>query len=364
IDAAQDFVGDKWIASGVEINNVYASTHVIVFDRDASESHDHRRVVVDPVNATVLGEKPESPFFRIVLDIHRRLYAGTFGRILVELTTCWTIFLTLTGFYLWWPKSWRKLAGVLKPRLKGNKYVALRDIHAIPGALLSPILILIAFTGLLYSVLWGTAYLTIGFTSGAFDLSVNPPQSTVPTGEAAAEQRISPDDVYGLMRDYQMPTVRISIELPTKPESSYAIKSGYTWGPSIASALFVDQYSGEVIQSVGLLDLPVMAQWALLNYPLHVGSIMGLASKVLWLVACLILCAAPITGVWMWLQRRKPNQTGFPKRYHARLPSWLMLSLAALGVCLPIAGLSMIVIAVGDWIAARMTRTNSMDAEG
>lgn len=33
------------------------------------------------------------------------------------------------------------------------------------------------------------------------------------------------------------------------------------------------------------------------NFPLHVGTIWRLPSKILWLVACLILTTAPVTGV-------------------------------------------------------------------
>ncbi len=49
-------------------------------------------------------------FMQIVKKIHGELMIGDVGSFLVELAACWTVVLTLTGLYLWWPRNhsdWR-----------------------------------------------------------------------------------------------------------------------------------------------------------------------------------------------------------------------------------------------------------------
>ena len=51
----------------------------------------------------------------------------------VELVTCWTIVLVISGVYLWWPRRRERVWGTFLPRLRRHPYVALRDLHAVSG---------------------------------------------------------------------------------------------------------------------------------------------------------------------------------------------------------------------------------------
>src|SRR5262249_52335881 len=88
---------------------------------------------VDPYRGRFLGAIEQGGFFDIVLKLHRQLFVGTTGRIIVELTTCWSIVLVATGMYLWWPRKLRQLWGVWLPRLRRKPYVVLRDLHSVGG---------------------------------------------------------------------------------------------------------------------------------------------------------------------------------------------------------------------------------------
>lgn len=350
VSEVQQELGDGWTASSIDINNQSGGVYAV---GATNNHHDHRHVYINASTGVVLGELPEHNFFSIVLGLHRRLYAGTPGRVLVELTTCWTVLLVLTGLWLWWPRNWGRLRAALTPRLSGKRYTALRDLHAIPGALAGPIAALVAVTGLLYSVVWGTTFLAAGYGSGSFDIVVNPPQSA-PSDEMPLP--VGPDAAYATATGLDIPTARVSIALPHAPQDAYAIKSGFAWGPSISSIVHVDQFTGEVIQHRTLAQLPVMAQWTQWNYPLHVGSVMGLTTKLVWLLVCLVLTAAPVTGVWMWLQRKKPGTSGLPRRHSVRLPRWLVVSILLLGVLLPLAGVSMLLVGGFEWWRSRRER--------
>ena len=81
---------------------------------------------VDPYRGQYLGGIEQGGFFDVVLKLHRSLFVGTTGRIVVELTTCWTMVLVATGIYLWWPRKANQLWGVWLPRLRRKPYILLR----------------------------------------------------------------------------------------------------------------------------------------------------------------------------------------------------------------------------------------------
>lgn len=88
---------------------------------------------VDPYRGHYLGAIKQGGFFDVVLKLHRQLFVGTPGRIVVELTTCWTIVLLATDSYLWWPRKWTRFGGMWLPRLRRKPHVVLRDLHAVGG---------------------------------------------------------------------------------------------------------------------------------------------------------------------------------------------------------------------------------------
>jgi hypothetical protein len=64
----------------------------------------YRWVYVNPYTAKALGYHDfDTEFFNVVLKIHRTLFAGEWGRWIVEGMTSWSIVSIITGLYLWWP---------------------------------------------------------------------------------------------------------------------------------------------------------------------------------------------------------------------------------------------------------------------
>ena len=74
----------------------------------------------------------------------------------------------------------------------------------------------------------------------------------------------------------------------------------------------------------------------------------GTPTQVIWLLGCLGLMLLPVTGVWMWWQRRPPGQTGFPGRAPASVPRWLTRLIMVLGILPPMFGLSVAVLVLGE----------------
>ncbi|MEM9657498.1 MAG: PepSY-associated TM helix domain-containing protein, partial [Planctomycetota bacterium] len=78
VDVAQRSVGAEWTASSVDVDNQAGGVHSVNF---LNADFDHRYLYVDANRGEVLGEMPKRDFLTVVLDIHRRLFLGTPGRV-------------------------------------------------------------------------------------------------------------------------------------------------------------------------------------------------------------------------------------------------------------------------------------------
>lgn len=311
-----------------------------------AHSHDrpgYARVMVDPYRGEVLGTLSEADLFPIILKIHRTLFAGTLGRIVTELTTCWTIVLLISGVYLWWPRKSGKTWGTWLPRLRRHPYVALRDLHAVSGVYVAAVALLIASTGLVYTYLWGRGYSLAAVASGAYEIFLNPPQSESP----AEAPRLPLDDIVKAATA-AMPGATLSVTIPARADGAFVVFATSTVGAFTRQVVVLDHATGQVLAQRANHEFPALGWWATWNYPLHVGSVLGLWTKIPWLVACLVLMVLPVTGVWMWWQRRPRGRTGFPRKPDTQVPRGLVMGILGLAVVLPMLGLSIAAILLGE----------------
>jgi len=324
-----------------------------------SESQRGRYVYVNPYRTTITGTRFHNEgFFPIVRMLHRTIYAGTFGRILMELSTSWGIILIGTGTYLWWPrKSSRKRGrwgGVWWPRFHSGTKTLLRDLHAVGGIFLAPVIIVIMVTGLFYTMFWGRAYLiTMMASGGAPELFLTAPHSQ----QNGSPGPLSLDEVFQIAIAQDPDHFPISISLPHDTEGTFQINVGTAHDPLGRAMYAVDQYSGAVTLRTDATNASYMLLLLSYAYPLHVGSVFGIPTKLLALLACLMIVLLCVTGIWMWWRARPKGQSGLPGRVeNARLKRWPVLVMIACGILMPMAGFSIIIVLLGDWIAQRFLR--------
>jgi len=119
------------------------------------DTHGVRQVVyVDPYRARVLGALPEHGTLSwTIRRLHSLALVGPYARGLIEMAGGWTIVLVLTGVYLWWPRG--RGGGVISVRGKPRQRLFWRDLHAVTGAGVGTILLVLALTGMPWSWLWG-----------------------------------------------------------------------------------------------------------------------------------------------------------------------------------------------------------------
>jgi uncharacterized iron-regulated membrane protein len=360
VAAARVTVPAEWEFSGFEQSPEPDRADQITFERQidpASEhAHEHRLVFVDPYTAQVLGQYDyEGSFFGIVLKLHRTLLAGTTGRVLVEIATCWGVVSLVTGLLLWWPRGKEKLWGVWLPRLrKGGKF-ALRDLHTIPGLYLCAAVFAIMFTGLLYTKVWGPGAFAGLYFGGQLPAAyVSPPKSTV---LAAGAKPVAIDEVVAEARKHY-PFPEFNLQAPHKPGETWTVYGPTQDGNLKDGVVYIDVATGRTITTIDYASLKGGAKTALLFYSIHTGSIFGTPTKILAVLACLVIIAMSVTGVWMWWRRRPAGTFGALRRTNGELvPRTAIIAIVALALFFPLVGLSLVVLWLAELVLRRLRHT-------
>lgn len=255
-------------------------------------------VYVNPYNAKVVHiENAKYEFFTISLALHMNLLLGKpVGHLIVQWSVIIFISLLLSGLILWWPKNrkskqLRKSFTVKwKAKFKRLNY----DLHNVPGFYSFLLLLVISLSGLVMS----------------FGLSGIPQQpvlsdTTITTSPATKMQQMdqivdkasiaTPDALY---RYFNLPLTR---QATANVSSYYSNTSFYD-----RQVQKYDQYTGKLLQAgKRFSELTFDAQLKTINYDLHTGTALGLTGKLIAFLASLIAASLPITGLIIWLGKRK-----------------------------------------------------------
>jgi uncharacterized iron-regulated membrane protein len=351
---------NEQLAKGAATLPAGATVHGISISDDPARAtsitaeigHEHYvSVYVNQHTGAVLGQLDyDRSLFGVILNIHRTLLAGTTGRVIVELATSWGVILIVTGLYLWWPRRGSKALGVWLPRLRGKSYVIWRDWHTVPGFYFSLLAFLVMGTGLFFTLVFARSYQAVAYVTNSYPASyLSPPKSV--GKEGAAKSGV--DGIIAVARREQKQK-EMYVDFPHTAEDSFTIYAGSYNRPSTLTFLYIDQYSGAMLDAIRWSDISAAAKLQISAYAIHIGSIYGLPTKVLAVLVCLMIVGMSVTGAAMWWVRRPRGKTGFPtKPAEVKPAKWLIAVICLLGVLMPAAGISMLLMLLGDWSARR-----------
>ncbi|MFF4145517.1 PepSY domain-containing protein [Streptomyces sp. NPDC001698] len=116
-----------------------------------------------------------------------------------------------------------------------------------------------------------------------------------------------------------------------------------------------DQYSGKVLASYGWPQYGLLSKLVEEGIALHQGERFGLPNLLVALGTCLAVIGMAVSGVVMWWRRRPTGKgLGAPRRAQdARVTRGVALIMLILGVAMPLAGISMLLILTLDWLLIR-----------
>jgi uncharacterized iron-regulated membrane protein len=278
------------------------------YGKDTGVGHHHGNefYLIDPYTGDVLGNRssPLFEFFRVVSVIHRTLFLPKpFGRIVVGSATLIFIIVALSGFCLWLPinfrnkKSWKN--GLLIRFRKGkNQFIV--NLHKMLGFYVLIPVLLMALTGLAWSFKWyNNGVQTIFHAQHIPNFPIKSPPQKSDAKRLPLEFFVKKADELIEHKGYW------TFSIPERKDSPIIITERCQGILKLArrDRIQFDQYTGEVLRFEQFNDLPAGAKFVSLFYQLHTGEILGLPTKIIYFLACLIATTLPITGVMIWWRK-------------------------------------------------------------
>lgn len=312
--------------------------------------------------------------------IHGTLLIGTWGDRLIEIAGSLGILLIVSGLYLWFPNGtpfWQAL------RISGaTRRLTWRDVHKATGVILAPVLALQIIAGLAWTDVWG----------GLFVQAWSTLRATNAAPSAAARQSAAHHDTLNAGSSKVVPW---NLEQTPLPSSSHAGQSLITLDTAIAAAqregigqrlfvgvpgeasdvwtiaqtglnddindptqeltVHVDRHTGNVVGHGGWSEYGPMARAMATGIPLHMGSL-GWWNLLGASLLCLSVCLLSTSGLVMWWLRRPARGWRLaapPRPDPVRVPVVTWATAAILGVLFPLAGATIVGVAILDWVLVR-----------
>ncbi len=267
----------------------------------------------DPYTGEFKENAVGQDFFDFVLNLHRFLAAGEYGKQVTAACTLMLLFFCLSGLYLRWPRqalNWRVWL-TLDWAKKGRSFNW--DLHSVFGTWCLIIYLLLAVTGLMWSYDW--------FSNGMNKLIGDPPvageqrrgggprSGTVPK-QVAPGQAPAPDYVaiWDTIQKAAGPDLKAyNLRLPQAPGQMatvyYLLKNAPH--PRALNQMTLDPANGELKANSRYADKGYGGQLLVSNYALHTGSYWGLTGRIVITVAALLMPLFFITGWLLYLDRRR-----------------------------------------------------------
>jgi len=258
-------------------------------------------VACDPATGEVLGPMPRpAAWLAFVRQLHETLLIGGTGREWNGVGAAFLLLLAATGLVNWWPGvgNWRR---ALKVNFRFGWRRINFDLHRAAG-----------FWTLVLLSFWAISGMYFAWTRQVFDLvnrwspviSARPP-TVVATPRAA----VAPPDVDALIARAGLldPGATWSgIFFPYSRQAPLEVimrRSGGT-GREYENTVYFNPYTGEHLATWRYGVNESVGDWLIwLQVPLHFGTSWGLAVKMIWAIAGLVLPLLALSGAVMYWNR-------------------------------------------------------------
>lgn len=303
--------------------NKLAQTHpeirLLTYTVRTDPSRSHQVMIMDPAkgNFLSLGNAYINPYtgdiikvdytygvFRFIAAIHMNLLLGETGSWIVKVSTVIFLFGLLSGIVLWWPKNWNKTAYASSFKIKWSarwRRLSL-DLHNVLGFYSLPVAIVVVCTGLLL------AYPTLNnrilpMFGGKAILEKH--GQVKPTEKPIKDNPLALDLILEGFKSAYPKVNLFTLSVPNKQGTTLTVSAAgnksMVTHDGIRSTL--DKYTGKP----AVMDIREAANDAIRNttLSLHIGTWSGLWYKCLTFLVSLVATSLPVTGLLIWLGKRK-----------------------------------------------------------
>lgn len=273
----------------------------------------YKAAYVNPYTGKVLETYDEkNGFFQIVKMIHwSYLLKQSWGTYLVGIPVIIFMIMLISGIILWWPKN--KAARKQRFSFKWQNVKSWKrknyDLHNVLGFYASIFALIFSVTGLFYAFFFVQAAIYFIFSGGKTqypDFSSIKTKAPIELRTEGTLDKISNTvkakypDSYGFSIDLGHP----HMDDHEHPHFEVYVKHlSYSYHKS--SSLIFDENSGDLLHTHDMKDKNFGEKAVGANYDIHVGSILGLPTKIIAFIVSLICASLPVTGFMIWWGRRK-----------------------------------------------------------
>ncbi|WP_134090280.1 PepSY domain-containing protein [Olivibacter sp. XZL3] len=262
---------------------------------------------LDPYTGALRDYVPgKSHFFSVVEEIHRRLLMGDLGKAITGLCCLSYLLVLVTGLVIWWPKNAKMWKQRLKIKWDASSKRLNWDIHAVGGFYFFPILFVITLTGLTWSYKW--------FNNGIYLLFDGKGPQKVKTvfhlPKAAIEGAVL-EKAYQQVQELLPYRGTVTVHLPLDKEEDVlevTKEQEDAFLPNVVDRLFFNAYTGDLVHRELYVDQTRGMKVRRTIFPIHTGSIGGLVTKIIYVIAVLFGASLPFTGLFIWLGRKKKKK--------------------------------------------------------
>jgi uncharacterized iron-regulated membrane protein len=326
-------------------------------------------------------------FLAVVKKLHGELLLGSKGSYVVELMASWMIVLMLTGLYLWVAKSgyrgsasinWRRW---FIPRLGSRRAQSnYRSLHGVLGMWFVIPILLLLLSGLPWTQLWGSGFKKVqdkmgwGQSWGQQTQISASSSSLQQTGAAITDsslweinssvtpKRDEADDTsadhYADMATLETIVQRLAEEdlyPPVQIQPPDAVQEGWMVRTlpqqrSERVTIHYDRYSAEELMRMEFDDYHFVQRLTSQGISLHEGALFGWLNQLLGLLTAIAIIGLSSFGLAIWWLRRPTGKLAAPPKVTSPLSVPLCFSILAIGLFLPAAGLSFVVVAILEYV--------------
>jgi uncharacterized iron-regulated membrane protein len=263
-------------------------------------------IAVNPYTAEVIGTRnPENRFFGVVLRMHRYLCLGKTGKAITGVSCLIFLTLIITGLVLWWPKKRKQWQQRMKIKWNATRKRVNWDLHAVGGFYVHLVIFAIALTGLTWAYQWFNNGIYLVF-DGKPQVKFNVPANTVRTIAAADFY----EKLYADINTRLPYRGEINITIPAKDSLSITVaKTNYEASiTNVVDFLYYEKGTGRLLKDRLYKNETMGSKARRIVYPIHTGNIYGWPTKLLALISCIVAFSLPITGLRVWLGKKKKNK--------------------------------------------------------
>jgi len=338
---------------------------------------------VDRYTGQVLNQAiSDRRFLAVVKKLHGELLLGSKGSYVVELMASWMIVLLITGLYLWLAKTdprgrfkvnWKRW---FIPRLRSRRpRTQYRSLHGVLGMWFVIPILLLLLSGLPWTQLWGSGFKQLQDKMGwrqtqqqlaqSLASQASQQKDTVITDSSLWEinsdasqegdqtTHLSPSDnaymaslgliVQRLQREDLAPPVQV--QPPSTVQQGWIVRT-LSQQRSQRVTIHYDRLSAEELMRIEFDDYHLVQRLASQGISLHEGALFGWLNQLLGLLTAIAIIGLSCFGLAIWWLRRPAGGLASPSKVMSPPSLSLWFALIVVGLFLPAAGISFILVAV------------------